>query len=1000
MIIFLNKERELKRMKKMMILFMFLLSSFFSFSQEILVSGTITETASNTPLPGVSVILKGTALGSSSDFDGKYSIKASINDVLVFSYLGYKTEEVKVSSSSINVKLQENAQNLDEIIIIGYGSTTIKDATGAVTAITSKDFNKGNISTAENLLSGKVAGLTINTGGEPGAGSTIRIRGGASLGASNDPLIVINGLPIDNNTIGGSRSILSSINPNEIESFSILKDASATAIYGSRGSNGVIIITTKKGKRKLSVNLDMNFGINTLSNKVNVFTADELRNIVSKFDARPDRADASPLLPLLGNANTDWQDEIYKSSITSIINASASGMLLDRIPARLSIGRTLQEGLQLTSEFERNNASFNLNPTFFENRLNVSVNGNASFEKNRFASGQAANALTFDPTQPVFDENSPFGGYFQYYTNNNDGVINENDLTSLAPFNPVAELLQRRSISNVQRFYGNVKIDYNFKFLPELSAVLNVGFDKQNADGTVRVSDKNPLAQNDGSIVGSSSKYSNEQNNTLLDGYLSYKKKWDKITLDGTAGYSYQKFTNKRYVSGELLDDGPDSEPIESIDPNLVLIGFFGRANLAINNKYLLTLSYRRDGTSRFSKKNRWGHFPSAAIAWKIKEDFFPNSETFSSLKLRLGWGITGQQDIGRDNLDLFLSRYIRGLPSSQYLFGDTVIPVGIPQFRNEDLKWEETTTYNVGFDYGLFNDKISGSIEGFYKESKDLLANAAISDGSNFSNSGFQNIGNFTSKGIEFSIGGDLISNNDGLNIDFNFNTTFIQTEIKKLALKQDQLVGGVAGGTGNTAQIHSVGFTPYSFFVYKQVYDTNGKPIEGAYADLNGDNLINDSDKYIHHNGAPAITLGFASNIYYKNIDLSFNLRANLENYVFNNVNSARAQYDLLANSSVVANLPTSVLQSNFNTTENVILSDYFIENASFLRMDNISLGYTFNEIFNDKSSIRLSTSVQNVFVITNYSGLDPQVFKNGIDNTITPRPRTFTIGANIKF
>ena len=999
MMIFLKKERELKSMKKIMILFMFLLSSFFSFSQEILVSGTITEKESNTPLPGVSVVVNGTAIGSSSDFDGKYTIKASLNDVLVFSYLGYQTKEVEVTSSQLNIILEESSQNLDEIIIIGYGSTTLKDATGSVTAITSKDFNKGNITTAENLLNGKVAGLTINTGGEPGAGSTIRIRGGASLGASNDPLIVINGLPIDNNTIGGSRSILSSINPNEIESFSVLKDASATAIYGSRASNGVIIITTKKGKRKLSANLDMNFGVNTLSNKVDVFTADELRNIVSQFDARPDRANAAPLLPLLGNANTDWQDEIYKNSATSIINASASGMLLDKIPVRVSIGRTLQEGLLLTSEFERNNASFNLNPTFLEDRLKVSINGNSSFEKNRFASGQAANALTFDPTQPVFDENSPFGGYFQYYTNNNDGVINENDLTSLAPFNPVAELIQRKSVSNVQRFYGNIKIDYNFKFLPELSAVLNIGFDKQNADGTVRISDKNPLSQNDGSIVGSSSEYSNAQNNTLLDGYLSYKKDWNKVTLDGTAGYSYQKFTNKRYVSGELLDDGPDSEPINSIDPNLVLIGFFGRANLSINDKYLLTFSYRRDGTSRFSKKNRWGNFPSAAIAWKINEDFFPNSKTISTLKLRLGWGVTGQQDIGRTNLDLYLSRYIRGLPSSQYLFGNTAIPVGIPQFRNENLKWEETTTYNSGFDFGLFNDKISGSLEGFYKESKDLLADTAISDGSNFSNSGFQNIGNFTTKGIEFSIAGDII-HNDNLNIDFNFNTTFIKTEIKELALNQDQLVGGIAGGTGGTAQLHREGFTPYSFFVYKQVYDNNGEPLEGAYADLNGDNLITDEDKYIHHNGTPAVTLGFASTINYKNVDLTFNLRASLDNYVYNNVNSARAQYDLLANSALVANLPTSVLQSNFNTTEDVILSDYYIENASFLRMDNISLGYTFKEIFNYKSSIRLSGNIQNVFIISNYSGLDPEVFNNGIDNTITPRPRTFTIGANINF
>ncbi|WP_282074002.1 SusC/RagA family TonB-linked outer membrane protein [Polaribacter atrinae] len=987
-----SKKKSFFNTKKILLPLLFFFSIAISYSQEIVVSGSVKESKTNSPIPGVNIIIKGKTIGITSDFDGLYSIKASLNDILVFSYLGYAPKEIKVTSATINVFLEEDTQSLDEIVIIGYGTTTVKDATGAVTAITEKNFNKGNITTAENLLNGKVAGLTINTGGEPGAGSTIRIRGGASLGASNDPLIVINGLPVDNNAIGGSRSILSSINPNEIASFSILKDASATAIYGSRASNGVIIITTKKGSRNLNVNLDMNFGINTLPNKVDVFSGDELRNLVSSVNPS--------LTPLLGNANTDWQDEIYNNSATSIINASANGMLLNKIPTRISIGRTYQEGLQLTSRFERNNASFNLNPNFLNNSLKISVNGNASFEKNRFASGQAANALTFDPTQPVYDENSPFGGYFQYYTDNNDGVINEDDLTALAPFNPLAELLQRRSISNIQRFYGNVKIDYNFNFLPELSAVLNVGMDKQNADGTVRVSDKNPLAQNDGSLVGSYSEYTNSQNNTLLDGYLSYNKEWNNFNVDGTAGYSYQKFTNKRYVSGELLDDGPDSEPVNNVDPNLVLIGFFGRANFSFYDKYLVTLSYRRDGTSRFSKENRWGNFPSAAIAWKIKEDLFPESENLSSLKLRLGWGITGQQDIGRNNLDLFLSRYIRGLPSSQYIFGDTTTPVGIPQFRNEELKWEETTTYNIGFDYGLFNDKITGSLEGFYKESKDLLSNAAISDGSNFSNSGFQNIGNFTSQGIEFSIGGDLITNDDGLNIDFNFNTTFIKTEIKKLALDQDQLVGGADGGTGNTAQIHREGFTPFSFFVYKQVYDSNNNPIEGAYADLNGDNLITDADKYIHHNGAPSVTFGYASNFYYKNFDLSFNLRANIDNYVYNNVNSSRAQYDLLENSSVVANLPTSVLQSNFNTTENVILSDYYIENASFLRMDNITTGYTFNEIFSNKSSIRLSASVQNVFVITNYSGLDPEVFSNGIDNTITPRPRTFTIGANIKF
>lgn len=973
---------------------LFLCFSVVTFGQKLKVSGTITDATVGGSIPGVSVTIKSSNLGTTADFDGKYEIQVNQNDVLIFSYMGYQKSEVIVKSTTINVKLVEDTQKLDEVVVIGYGSTKVKDATGSVTSVTAKDFNKGNIVTPENLLAGRVAGLSVTTGGEPGSGSTIRIRGGASLGASNDPLIVINGLPVDNNTIGGSRSILSSINPSDIESFSVLKDASATAIYGSRASNGVIIITLKKGTKTFSASLDMNMSVSTLAKKVDVFSGDELRALVSERNPS--------LLPLLGTANTDWQNEIYRNSISSNINISANGMLFDKIPSRVSFGRTLQNGLMLTSGFERNTGSVSLNPSLLDDHLKISVNANASLEKNRFASGQQGNALTFDPTQPVYDANSPFGGYFQYYRDNHDGVINKSDLTERAPLNPVAELMQRNSRSEVKRIYGNVKLDYNFHFLPALSAVLNVGVDKSTADGFTRVSDKNPLSQADGRIIGSSSEYSNEQSNYLLDGYLAYKKEFGILNLDATAGYSYQKFTNQRYTTNELLDNGVDSAPVTNIDPNLVLIGFFGRTNLSFYDKYLFTFSYRRDGTSRFSNANRWGNFPAAAFAWKIKEDFFSDSKTISNLKLRLGWGVTGQQDIGQTNLDLYMAKYLNGLPTSQYIFGNTVTAIGIPQFRNEDLKWEETSTYNAGLDFGFFNDRITTTVEGFYKESKDLLANAAISDGSNFSNSGFQNIGDFTSKGLEFSIGADIIKNEKGFNWNSNFNATFIKTEIKSLALGQDQLVGstGAGAGGGSTAQIHRVGYTPYSFYVYKQIYNENGKPIEGAYADLNGDNIINDADLYIHHNGMPTVTMGFASNMSYKNVDLSFNMRASLGNYVYNGANATRAQYNLLKNSSVVSNLPTSVLDTNFQSNENVLLSDYYIENASFLKMDNVTLGYTFQDIFNARSSIRLSASVQNVFTITKYSGLDPEVFANGIDNSITPRPRTFLVGANMKF
>ena len=989
-----RKRGRFLNLKQQLFMGLFLCFTLATFGQKLKVAGSVTDSTTGLSIPGVSVTIKGSNLGTSTDFDGKYQIQTSQNDVLVFSFMGYQKMETIVKSATINIKLVEDTQKLDEVVIIGYGSTKIKDATGSVTSVTAKDFNKGNIVTPENLLSGRVAGLSVTTGGEPGSGSTIRIRGGASLGASNDPLIVINGLPVDNNTIGGSRSILSSINPSDIESFSVLKDASATAIYGSRASNGVIIITLKKGTKTFSATLDMNMSVNTLANKIDVFSANEFRDLVSTQNPS--------LLPLLGTANTDWQKEIYQNSISSNINVSANGMLLDKIPSRVSFGRTLQNGLVLTSGFERNTGSLSLNPSLFKDHLKVSVNANASLEKNRFASGQQGNAITFDPTQAVYDTDSPFGGYFQYYKDNNDGLINKSDLTERAPLNPVAELMQRNSRSEVKRIYGNVKLDYSFHFLPELSAVVNVGMDKSTADGFTKVSDQNPLSQADGRIIGSSTEYSNEQNNYLFDGYLGYKKQIGILNLDATAGYSYQKFTNQRFATNELLDDGVDSAPVTNIDPNLVLVGFFGRTNLSFYDKYIFTVSYRRDGTSRFSDANRWGNFPAAAFAWKIKEDFFSNSKTISNLKLRLGWGVTGQQDIGQTNLDLYMSRYTKGLPTSQYIFGNTVTNIAIPQFRNEDLKWEETTTYNAGLDFGFLNDRINATVEGFYKESKDLLAFSAISDGSNFSNSGFQNIGDFTSKGIEFSIGADILKSEKGFNWNANFNTTFIKTQIKSLALGQDQLVGsaGAGAGNGSTAQIHRVGYTPYSFYVYKQIYNENGKPIEGAYADLNGDNIINDADLYIHHNGMPTVTMGFASNMNYKNIDLSFNMRASLGNYVYNGSNATRAQYNSLKNSSVVSNLPTSVLDTNFKSNETVLLSDYYIENASFLKMDNITLGYTFENVFNARSSIRLSTSVQNVFTITNYSGLDPEVFENGIDNSITPRPRTFLIGANMKF
>lgn len=970
------------------------------FSQRSL-SGIVLDFNDQTKLSGVNITIANKSDGSITDFDGNFNLSVAVGDRLQFSYVGYKTVEYVVTDFDfLTLRMTEDLKTLDEIVVIGYGATNKRDATGAVVSIKQRDMNKGNMVTPENLLQGRVAGVSINTGGAPGAGSIIRIRGGSSLNASNDPLIVIDDLPIDNTIIGGSRSILSTLNPNEIESFSILKDASAAAIYGSRASNGVIIITTKKGSKNIRATLDTSSSYNTLVNKIEVFDAERFRGLVGQ--QHPD------LVGRLGAATTDWQDAIYENTTSSNLNLSVSGAAFGTIPSRLSLGRSNQNGLRLTSNYERNTVSLSVNPSFFDSQLKISLHSNYSNERNRFASDQEGNALSFDPTQPIYDPNSPFGGFFQYYADDNNGVLNQNDLVALAPLNPVAELLQRKSLSDVNRFYGNFKIDYHLHTLPELSATVNLGLDHQEASGSVAVSDLNPLSQNDGRIIGSSLTYKNAQENFLLDGYLNYKKRHEAIQIDLTTGYSYQKFQSNQYTTNELLDDGVDSEPVTNIDPDLVLLAYFSRLNLGFQDQYVMTLTYRRDGTSRFSKKNRWGNFPSAAFAWQIKETLFKEVDYLSTLKLRLGWGITGQQDIGRDNLDLYLDRYTRGLPSSQYQFGGSNIPIGIPSFRNEDLRWEETRTYNAGIDAGILENRFTASVDVFQKKSSNLLVQAAVSDGSNFSNTGFQNIGEFTSQGIEVALQGDIVKGEiEDFNLNVSLNSSVIRTEVTRLFQNEDILTGNIAGGTGNTAQIHRVGYTPFSFFVYKQVYDTEGFPIEGTYADLNGDNIINDADKYIHNNGAPSASFGFASNMSYKGFDLSFNLRAQVGNYAYNNINSSRAQYNLIALNSVVSNLPTSILQTHFNSTENVILSDVYIENASFLRMDNATLGYAFSEVFNSKASLRLSGSVRNVFTLTRYSGIDPEVYStdinnpaNGIDNTVYPRPRTFLLNATIQF
>lgn len=973
------------------LLFLFLLLPFCVLAQNTF-SGSVHDKTSGQPIPGVNVNVQGTTSGTSTDLDGKFQLSnVKKGDKIVFSFIGYKSETVEFNNQkTLTVSLQEDANELKEVVVqVGYGTVKKKDATGAVALLTAKEFNKGVTVSADNLLNGRVAGVTINAGGgAPGSGATIRIRGGASLNASNDPLIVIDGLPIENSTGTGSSSFLASLNPSTIESISILKDASATAIYGSRASNGVILITTKKGGKTLSVDFNSTTGIGNVIKTINVFDAATLKSVVT--------AQNPSLLSRLGTANTNWQKEIYRQTAYSDASVTVRGSLFGVLPTRLTLGKTYQEGLRLTNVFKRNTVGLALNPSLFQDHLKLRLNANYSNENNRFTDAVEGSAINFDPTQPVYDPTSKYGGFYENYDHATG------TLTPQTTRNPVAQLLQTDNTGFSNRLFGNFEADYKFHFFPELRAVVNIGFDETYGQSSKYAgTDVASSGSNNNIPYGTNEFSTGHRKNKLLDAYFVYNKTFDKLVFDLTGGYSYQKFENNTFIQGNLNDPNLTGFPQYKVATPVVLLGYFARTNLNYNDKYLLTLSYRRDGSSRFAKDNRFGNFPAASFAWKAKNDFFKDSETVSDLKLRVGWGITGQQDISTStdpNSAVYLQKYVTGSGTSQYTFGTTAVPIAISSAYNEKIKWEETTTYNAGVDYGLFKNRINGSVDLFYKVSTNLLVRGPLADGSNFSNAIFQNVGQFTTKGVEFSLNADVVKS-DNFNWNINFNATHFDRKIDELIYHTIIRTGDNIAGTGTQAKVYQEGFAPDSFWVYKQLYDINGRPIEGAYADLNGDGVINADDKYIYKNQDPKMTFGFATNLNYNNFDFSFALRSNIGNRVFNAVNASRAQYNRLSTGADVTNLPTSVTNTGFANTSDVVLSDIYVENASFLRMDNISLGYTLPKSFNDKVSLRFSAGCQNVFVITKYSGLDPEI-NNGVDGAIYPRQRSFLFGTNLKF
>lgn len=969
-----------------------------AFAQNV-VTGKVTDSKDGSGISGITVTVKGTRTAVQTAADGSYRISAPANATLVFTSVGFATQEKTVNGASVDVSLVQSNQQLNEVVVVAYGTRRKGDLTGAVTSVSAKDFQKGNIASSEQLLQGKVAGLQITSGGgSAGGGSRIRIRNSSSLNASNDPLIVIDGIPVEGNSINGGGNLLNTINPNDIESMSVLKDASATALYGSRATNGVLIITTKKGsKGKIRFNYNNNLSLGVVGKKVDVFTGDEIRAIVN---AEAAKSGNNGYKNLLGTANTDWQDLIYQKAFGFDNNISASGSLLNVLPFRLSAGYLTQEGILLTDKFNRATVGLNLSPKFLNDHLSVNFNFKYGNTKYNHANGDAVGAAaSFDPTQQVNSTNK-YGGYFEWLDGN--GKPQGTNGNASNP-NPLSLLKFRNNKETVNRVITNVQVDYKLHFFPDLHVLLNAGIDAASQNGNDNI---DSILVTNQSTGGRYTQYKQKKQNSLIELSVSYSKELKNIKsrVDALVGHGYQDFVTDVYnfasysQAGKLIT-GTTPEFATDKQRNRIE-SYFARVNYAYDNKYLLTATLRRDASSRFSKENRVGYFPSVAAAWKMKDGFFKNSRTLSELKLRLGWGITGQQD-GIGNYD-YVPRYSLSGSTAQYQFGNSFYYFYRPSPYYPNLKWETTTTENIGVDFGFLNNRISGSVELYRKKTKDLLSRVDQAPGQNFDITLLRNIGNLENKGVEFTLNTTPIRKAD-LTWDFGFNVTYQETKITNLTGIIDPSfpgldVIGINGGTGNYAGKHQVGYAPYTYYLKQQVYDVaTGLPIEGLYEDLNRDGT--DNDRYFYaHSSTPSVLFGVNTQVSYKKWSIGLAAHGSFDNYLYNNFASRTGVLNAIQNGSLLTNGSRSYLSTGFRNQQ--YLSDYYLENASFIRLDNINIGYNFGKVYHNKASLRLSGSVQNVFVITKYKGLDPENSGVGADNIIYPRPTIFSIGANLDF
>ena len=1002
------------RLKALLTLLVGLFLSIGAFAQQIAVKGHVKDTTGE-PVIGANVLVKGTTNGTITDFDGNFMLNVPKDAILSVSFVGYKSAEVK-AASTVMVTLEDDSQVLDAVVVIGYGSVKKNDMTGSVTAIKPDKLNKGLITNAQDMMTGKIAGVSvISKGGAPGEGATIRIRGGSSLTAENDPLIVIDGLAMDNKGVKGLANPLSMVNPNDIESFTVLKDASATAIYGSRASNGVIIITTKKGQAgaRPTISYDGNVSVSTVKSTVDVMDGDQFRSFIKDIWGEDSEAYSK-----LGNANTDWQKEIFRPAVSTDHNLTISGGLKN-MPYRVSFGYTNQNGIVKTSKFERYTASVSLAPSFFEDHLKINANLKGMIAKNRYADGSAVgSAVSFDPTQSVRSDDPYHQYYFDGYFQWNTDASSLNDDTwkrtfnSNAPGNPVALLEEKDDRAISKSLIGNLELDYKFHFLPDLHAHVNGGMDLSTGK---QYTDVSPYSSTN-NYYGSYGWEQKDKYNLSLNAYLQYSKDFtDKHRFDVMAGYEWQHFhdtSDQEYWGlyplsnnvvenrGQRYNNTSSGSATESY-----LVSFFGRVNYTLLDRYLFTATVRQDGSSRFHKNNRWGLFPSFALGWKLKEEaFLKDVDVLSDLKLRLGYGITGQQNINSGDYP-YLAVYETNKDGAYYpILGEGT--TYRPNAYNPDLKWEKTTTYNVGLDFGFLNNRINGTVDYYYRKTTDLLNSVFVSAGTNFKNKVLSNVGSLENSGIEFSINSKPVVTTDWT-WDLGFNITYNKNEITKLTTGDSEnyyVAAGdnIGGGRDMKAMAHAVGHPASSFYVYQQVYDENGKPIENEFVDRNGDGTINGDDRYFYKKPTADVLMGLTSRLSYKSWDFSFSLRASLNNYVYNSVEAGGSDCNPTSVYSFGAlnNRPLMGVANNIqNLKDNTLLSDYFVQNASFMKCDNITLGYSFKKLFGAPIGGRVYAAVQNVFTITKYKGLDPEVEK-GLDNNIYPRPLTTLIGLSLNF